>query len=108
MPYIDPEQKLALDQGSVPTDPGQLNYVLTRECIRYLEQRAVLHKDQGGWTGGLRPSYEDRAEVLNALEAAKLEFYRRALAPYEDDKKVENGDVYPEWLTEPRWEGETR
>lgn len=98
MPYIDPEQKLALDQGSIPTDPGQLNYVLTRECIRYLEQRAGMR--------GLRPSYYDRAEVLSALEGAKLEFYRRALAPYEDQKAEENGDVYPEWLTEPRWEGE--
>lgn len=97
MPYIDPEQKLALDQGSVPTDPKQLSYVLTRECIRYLEHRARCL--------GRASDYYDRSEALSALEGAKLEFHRRVLAPYEDDRKVENGDVYPEWLTEPRWEG---
>lgn len=29
-----------------------------------------------------------------AIEAAKLEFYRRVVAPYEDQKLLDNGDVY--------------
>jgi len=32
--------------------------------------------------------------VIGALEACKLEFYRRAVVPYEDKKIKENGDVY--------------
>ena len=32
--------------------------------------------------------------AIGALEAAKLEFYRRVVAPYEDQKMLDNGDVY--------------
>ena len=32
--------------------------------------------------------------IIGALECAKLELYRRVAAPYEDDKIIENGDVY--------------
>jgi len=31
---------------------------------------------------------------MGVLECIKQEFYRRAVAPYEDKKKEENGDVY--------------
>jgi hypothetical protein len=30
---------------------------------------------------------------MGVLESAKLELYRRKIAPYEDDKIAENGDV---------------
>jgi hypothetical protein len=40
------------------------------------------------------PSYQSINDVLGALEGAKLEFYRRIAAPYEDTKIQENGDVY--------------
>ncbi len=33
--------------------------------------------------------------VVGALECAKLELYRRMVAPYENGKIAENGDVYP-------------
>jgi hypothetical protein len=39
------------------------------------------------------PRYRDYHAVIGALEAAKLEFYRRQVAPYEDGKIAENGDV---------------
>jgi hypothetical protein len=39
-------------------------------------------------------SYRTINDVLGALEGAKLEFYRRVAAPYEDQKIQENGDVY--------------
>jgi len=37
--------------------------------------------------------FEERSNALKVLESAKLEFYRRILAPYEDRKIVQNGDV---------------
>jgi len=37
--------------------------------------------------------YADYAAFLGELEAAKLEIYRRQVAPYEDKKIKENGDV---------------
>ncbi|MCP4651651.1 MAG: hypothetical protein GY853_16440 [PVC group bacterium] len=39
-------------------------------------------------------TYQDFNELIGLLECVKLEFYRRAVAIYEDKKKEENGDVY--------------
>jgi len=33
-------------------------------------------------------------EVIGVLECAKLELYRRVAAPYEERKRIENGEVY--------------
>lgn len=87
MPYVkkevrdlvDPvlEPVLTLVRGGV--DAGALNYIVTRLLGSHLI--------------GHRHSYLFMNEVLGVLEAAKLEFYRRTVAPYEDVKIVENGDV---------------
>ena len=37
--------------------------------------------------------FETRSDALKILESAKLEYYRRVMAPYEDSKIEENGDV---------------
>jgi hypothetical protein len=37
--------------------------------------------------------FEELSDGIKVLEAAKLEFYRRRVAPYEDIKIKENGDV---------------
>jgi hypothetical protein len=39
-------------------------------------------------------TYQTMNDCLGALEGAKLEFYRRVVVPYEEQKKYENGDVY--------------
>ena len=64
-----------------PLNPGELNYAFTRMALGYIERHG---KD-----------YQHISEVIGALECAKLEFYRRLAAPYEDTKIAENGDVYP-------------
>ena len=84
MPYIDPLRRVyftdALD--SLLDDissPGELNFVVT----------SLLHgilKRQG-------KSYGQLNALVGVLECAKLEFYRRKAAPYEDEKVAENGDV---------------
>jgi hypothetical protein len=58
---------------------GEVNYIVTRLLLAWL---------------GDRPSYGKFNEAIGVLECAKLELYRRAVAPYEDDKAVTNGDVY--------------
>ena len=95
MPYIDPIRRALID--SVVTDlitslrespavaekrAGCLNYVVTRLLIAMYD----------------KPSYADYNEALGVLEAAKMEFYRRRVAAYEDAKIAEMGDVYPEGL----------
>lgn len=81
MPYIKPERRDAILAGAKPQDPGELNFAITVQVDRYLEDK-----------GGIR--YGHLNEVIGALDCAKLELYRRIAAPYEDKKIAENGDVY--------------
>lgn len=58
---------------------GDLNYVITSLLIDY---------------AGDNPRYKDYNELIGVLECAKLEFYRRAVSSYEDEKCYDEGDVY--------------
>ena len=78
MPYIKPIDRA--HAWIVPTGAGQLCYALTKQVLEY----RLDHGD----------SFGTFAEILAALEATKLELYRRVIAPYEDQKCQENGDVY--------------
>jgi len=80
MPYIDQASRDSLAGGVTPINPGELNYLITEICSRYLR------------TKGER--YQTYNDIMGALEGAKLELYRRQIAPYEDVKIIENGDVY--------------
>ena len=40
------------------------------------------------------PHYQTINDILGALEGAKMEFYRRVAVPYEQEKILDNGDVY--------------
>lgn len=40
------------------------------------------------------PKYFNYNRAIGVLETTKQEFYRRAVAPYEDEKIEESGDVY--------------
>lgn len=81
MPYIDQPRRDEIDNGSAPTNAGELNYTITKIVDRY-----ILDK------GGIR--YAHLNEVVGALECVKLELYRRIAAPYEDEKIASAGDVY--------------
>ena len=88
MPYIDLPNRDGFSAAlshmdkviSAGCTPGDLNYLFTKVALSYLRAR------------GKR--YTTMNDVLGALEGAKLEFYRRLVAPYEDVKIHENGDVY--------------
>lgn len=81
MPYILPERRDALlKNGHDMLNAGELNYILTRILLRYIEHRGM--------------SYQTLNDILGALEGAKLEFYRRVVEPYESTKLTQNGDVY--------------
>lgn len=62
------------------TTAGDLNYMISLMARAYIEAK------------GLR--YEHLNAVVGALDSAKAEFQRRVVAPYEDQKIAENGDVY--------------
>ena len=62
------------------TTAGDLNYMISLMAKAYIDAK------------GLR--YEHLNAVVGALDSAKAEFQRRVVAPYEDQKISENGDVY--------------
>ena len=86
MPYIKTENRdhlevEACEYGQAnPRNCGELNYEITLLLKRYLQRKGACYQ-----------TYND---IIGALECAKLEIYRRKVIPYEDKKKLENGDVY--------------
>jgi len=81
MPYITLDDRYELiTLESAAESPGDLNFLFTHWITQYLK------------TQGL--SYQTINDVMGALEGAKMEFYRRVAAPYEDGAKDRNGDVY--------------
>ena len=91
MPYIRTEKREVLDptidlmlnalRELESDDPendmgGNLNYVIT-----------VLLKRCYG------EKYSEMAQAVSVLEMAKLEYYRKVAAPYENQKEYDNGPV---------------
>lgn len=79
MPYINQDARDAIDSGEIPVTAGELNYLLTVTVLEYIAFNGK--------------SYSSFNDAIGALEACKLELYRRHVAPYEDEKIAENGDV---------------
>ena len=81
MPYIKSKiirnvlNQIILRQSVIFKQTGNLNYFLFK-----------LAKETC-------TNYESYRNFIGELEAAKLEIYRRQIAPYEDKKIKENGDV---------------
>lgn len=81
MPYINSERRSLLADGMMaPLNTGDLNFALSQVVREYLDRNAK--------------SYQTYNDVIGVLEALKLEIYRRLVAPYEDTKIIENGDVF--------------
>jgi len=85
MPYIDKNHRsridtalFLLDQELRNAPAGHFNYAISKLI----------------WSQFARnPNYDSANTLIGVLEAVKLEFYRRKVAPYEDRKIAENGDI---------------
>ena len=81
MPYIDEVRRVKLlEFNDQPQNAGELNFLITNLITKYIFMKGE--------------KYQNYNDVIGALEGAKLEIYRRKIAPYEDIKMRENGDVY--------------
>jgi len=89
MPYIEAkdreEFKDVLDElwsiiNQRGISNGEMNYVMSMLAKFYIDKHGL--------------SYNTGSDVIKAFECAKLEFYRRVVAPYENDKCETNGDVF--------------
>ncbi|WP_291321762.1 hypothetical protein [Desulfonatronospira sp.] len=84
MPYIPEERREVFDglleelSREVQTQ-GELNY-----CIFKLSRLIA---------GRIGYSYDNLSMCSSAMEHARLEWYRKVLAPYEDQKIREHGDI---------------
>lgn len=85
MPYINKDLRGAFDRNInelisklVVTEPGEINYVISRIIWGLFKTTR---------------RYGAANALLGVLEAVKLEFYRRCVAPYEDEVKAKNGDL---------------
>lgn len=82
MPYVKQEQRPNLDKvvGLMKElgikANGDLNYILYAFCVR-----------------NVSPSYNNYKNFCGELRQCATEIERRILAPYEDTKIEENGDV---------------
>jgi hypothetical protein len=85
MPYIKHSQRKRYDKHLNQlvcelADEGGLNYCITKLCI--------------GWLTINGMNYRNANAVMGVLSCAAKELYRRAVAPYENSKLAENGDVF--------------
>ena len=87
MPYIE-QQRVQFDGhinklSETISNEGQLCYCIYAILVRYCNKYQAK--------GSLK--FNILAQCISAIECAKLEFYRRIVAPYEDKKIKENGDI---------------
>ena len=82
MPYVKRKSRdalnkvvVAMSEAGVKAD-GDLNYILFRFCKYHVA-----------------PSYNNYKNFCGEIHQAATEIERRLLAPYEDAKTLENGDV---------------
>jgi len=85
MPYINKQTRteyedyiMVLADKLQGQPAGDVNYVISKLLW------TLLDKDR---------SYTKANDLLGALTACSYEFYRRKVAPYEDSKIGENGDL---------------
>jgi hypothetical protein len=88
MPYITKAERETWSAVLLPLTDRIRNNIVTPGALNYLITRIV---DEAI---GPEHRYDALNAAIGALEAAKLELYRRVVAPYEGSKMAINGDVY--------------
>ncbi|HOK39385.1 MAG TPA: hypothetical protein PLC87_12045 [Bacteroidales bacterium] len=55
----------------------------------------IVELEDGGYLAKLyyEKTFTTMSQIIGVLESVKQEFYRRVVAPYEEEKIKENGDV---------------
>jgi len=77
--YGEIEEEIFKEWMRKEPNAGELNYLFTLIIDHYMCCKGE--------------KYQNYNDVIGALEGCKLELYRTKIAPYEDIKLDENGDV---------------
>lgn len=75
---VDELKRLSKEESRL--SGGEFNFIVSTLINEQLKQFGCTYKQVN--------------DIIGALECCKLELYRRVLAPYEDIKIKQNGDVY--------------
>jgi len=86
MPYIKQDDRMKFNEGinslldafGEGWTAGELNYVISMIALGLFDKNK---------------KYQTINDIFGAIEGAKLEFNRRRVGPYEDEKIKENGDI---------------
>ena len=92
MPYIKLEKRDELNRGGSPNLPGEINY-LVYQALTNADIRARIV----AYLSDEQPNYSLYNDVFGAMYLAVSEYIRRNFpnfATYEDQKCLENGDVF--------------
>jgi len=84
MPYIKPVRKEVLEP---------LVERLAERCYNAGDLTYVIYALAMKMSAALGKNYKNLSGLIGCMDCAKTEFYRRIVAPYEDQKIEENGDV---------------
>jgi hypothetical protein len=86
MPYIKDNDRTRIDNIKIidfsPRNAGELQYVIALFINEYIDRQGL--------------NYQHCNDMLGALSGAQMEFYRKVVAPYEEEKIKSNGSVYRE------------
>ena len=86
MPYIKFSQRDKFNKHIVELvnnleTMGELSYIIYYLILNFMKKHVI--------------SYEIMQNIVGCLECTKSEFIRRNLVPYENEKKIKNGDIIP-------------
>ena len=111
IPYIDAESRKQIKLGRPPLTAGELNYILCIVVLSGCLTEADLMQICMSYIGHTKCDYQHMNDVVGALDGAfreiirrtgrwmfilpdtKRRFQRKVVAPYEDRKIRENGDI---------------
>lgn len=85
MPYISEKDQASFSELTAEIDSadiqtaGELNFLVTKLMVRYLEVNGVR--------------YQHMNDIVGAVEGAKAEFQRRVVGPYEKQKAFETEQI---------------
>jgi hypothetical protein len=86
MPYIAQDDRDGFEEfrgvvsGIEPKTAGEIQYMIAVIVAEFMKNSDYR--------------YQNMNDVMGALNGANLEFYRRYVAPYEDECIAKNGDVF--------------
>jgi len=89
MPYINRRRRTEIDDGQSPQTPGDLSYVFTAAIIKYIDTHSAVPR-----AGPRKVTSQIISDICGAWKMTETEFIRQLVIPFEEGKRLENGDLY--------------